>query len=54
MTTEETKQYLKNYKNMMHRIEYIDNKLINVKSIPYNNSSVGSYAEPKTNPTITS
>ena len=49
MTTEETKQYLKNYKNMMHRIEYIDNKLINVKSIPYDDSSVGSYAEPKTN-----
>ena len=35
--------------NMMHRIEYIDNKLINVKSIPYDDSSVGSYAEPKTN-----
>ena len=49
MTTEETKKYLKNYKNMMHRIEYIDNKLINVKSIPYDDSSVGSYAEPKTN-----
>lgn len=48
MTTEETKQYLKNYKNMMHRIEYIDNKLINVKSIPYDDSSVGSYTEPKT------
>lgn len=48
MTTEETKQYLKNYKNMMHRIEYIDNKLINVKSIRYDDSPNGSYSEPKT------
>ena len=48
MTTEETKQYLKNYKNMLHRVEYIDNKLINVKSIRYDNTSGSSYTEPKT------
>lgn len=49
MTPEETRNYLKSYRNMRNRVEYINNKMINVKSIPYDDSSVGSYTEPKTN-----
>lgn len=48
MTIEETRNYLRSYKNMLNRVEYIDNKLINVKSIRYDSSPVGSYSEPKT------
>ena len=48
MTIEETRNYLRSYKNMLNRVEYIDNKLINVKSIHYDSSPVGSYSEPKT------
>ena len=49
MTIDETRTFLKSYKSMANRVEYINNKMINVKSIPYDDSSVGSYAEPKTN-----
>ena len=33
---------------MADRVEYINNKLINVKSIRYDDSPTGSYGEPKT------
>ena len=48
MTPEETRNYLKSYRNMYNRVEYINNKLINVKSIRYDDSPNGSYSEPKT------
>ena len=48
MTVEETRAYLKSYRNMLNRVEYIDNKLINVKSIRYDDAPVSSYSEPKT------
>ena len=48
MTPEETRNYLKSYRNMRNRVEYINNKLINVKSIRYDDSPSGSYSEPKT------
>lgn len=48
MTPEETRNYLKSYRNMRNRVEYINNKIINVKSIRYDDSPSGSYSEPKT------
>ena len=48
MTPEETRNYLKSYRNMRNRVEYINNKMINVKSIRYDDSPGGSYSEPKT------
>lgn len=48
MTPEETRNYLKSYRNMRNRVEYINNKMINVKSIRYDDSLSGSYSEPKT------
>lgn len=48
MTPEETRNYLKSYRNMRNRVEYINNKMINVKSIRYDDSPNGSYSEPKT------
>lgn len=48
MTAEETRAYLKSYRNMLNRVEYIDNKLINVKSIRYDDAPVSNYSEPKT------
>lgn len=48
MTPEETRNYLKSYRNMRNRVEYINNKMINVKSIRYDDSPTGSYSEPKT------
>lgn len=48
MTPEETRNYLKSYRNMRNRVEYINNKMINVKSIRYDDSPSGSYSEPKT------
>ena len=48
MTPEETRNYLKSYRNMYNRVEYINNKMINVKSIRYDDSPTGSYSEPKT------
>lgn len=49
MTPEETRNYLKSYRNMCNRVEYINNKMLNVKSIRYDDSPSGSYSEPKTN-----
>lgn len=48
MTVEETRAYLKSYRNMLNRVEYIDNKLINVKSIRYDDAPVSNYSESKT------
>lgn len=48
MTPEETRNYLKSYRNMRNRVEYINNKMINVKSIRYDDSPSCSYSEPKT------
>lgn len=48
MTPEETRNYLKSYRNMRNRVEYINNKMINVKSIRYDDSPSGSYSAPKT------
>lgn len=48
MTPEETRNYLKSYRNMRNRVEYINNKMINVKSIRYDDSPSDSYSEPKT------
>lgn len=48
MTVEETRTYLKSYRNMLNRVEYIENKLINVKAIKYEDSKSGSYGTPKT------
>lgn len=48
MTVEETRAYLKSYRNMLNRVEYIDNKLINVKSIRYDDAPVSNSSEPKT------
>ena len=48
MTIDETRTFLKSYRNMVHRVEYINNKMINVKSIRYDDSPTGSYSEPKT------
>lgn len=48
MTPEETRNYLKSYRNMRNRVEYINNKMINVKSIRYDDSPSGSYSKPKT------
>lgn len=48
MIFEETKDYLKSYKNMKNRVEYLENVLVGVKSISYKDSPTGSYSEPKT------
>lgn len=47
MTTDEVREYLKNYKIYKDRIEYIDNKALNVHSIQYN-KVIGRTSEPKT------
>ena len=47
MTTDEVREYLKNYKIYKDRIEYIDNKVLNVHSIQYN-KVIGRTSEPKT------
>lgn len=46
MTMDEVREYLKNYKIYKDRIEYIDNKVLNVHSIQYN-KVVGRASEPK-------
>lgn len=46
MTTDEVREYLKNYKIYKDRIEYIDNKVLNVHSIQYN-KVIGRTSEPK-------
>ena len=48
MTIDETRTFLKSYKSMANRVEYINNKMINVKSIRYDDSQRCSYGEPKT------
>ena len=47
MTTNEVREYLKSYKIYKDRIEYIDNKVLNVHSIQYN-KVIGRTSEPKT------
>ena len=46
MTTDDVREYLKNYKIYKDRIEYIDNKVLNVHSIQYN-KVIGRTSEPK-------
>ena len=48
MTAEEVRTYLKSYRNLKDKADYIQNKLINVKAISYRDSPTGSYSEPKT------
>lgn len=48
MTTEEVRTYLKSYRNLKDKADYLQNKLINVKAISYRDSPTGSYSEPKT------
>lgn len=48
MTAEEVRTYLKSYRNLKDKADYLQNKLINVKAISYRDSSTGSYSEPKT------
>lgn len=46
MTTDEVREYLKSYKIYKDRVEYIDNKVLNVHSIQYN-KVIGRTSEPK-------
>lgn len=46
MTKDEVREYLKSYKIYKDRIEYIDNKVLNVHSIQYN-KVIGRTSEPK-------
>ena len=48
MTIDETRTFLKSYKSMANRVEYINNKMINVKSIRCDDTQICSYGEPKT------
>ena len=48
MTAEEVRIYLKSYRNLKDKADYLQNKLINVKAISYRDSPTGSYSEPKT------
>lgn len=48
MTAEEVRTYLKSYRNIKDKADYLQNKLINVKAISYRDSPTGSYSEPKT------
>lgn len=48
MTAEEVRTYLKSYRNLKDKADYLQNKLINVKAISYTDSPTGSYSEPKT------
>lgn len=48
MTAEEVRTYLKSYRNLKDKVDYLQNKLINVKAISYRDSPTGSYSEPKT------
>lgn len=48
MTSEEVRTYLKSYRNLKDKADYLQNKLINVKAISYRDSPTGSYSEPKT------
>ena len=46
MTAEEVRTYLKSYRNLKDKADYLQNKLINVKAISYRDSPTGSYSEP--------
>lgn len=48
MTAEEVRTYLKSYRNLKDKADYLQNKLINVKAVSYRDSPTGSYSEPKT------
>ena len=48
MTAEEVRTYLKSYRNLKDKADYLQNKLINVKAISYRDSPTGSYSKPKT------
>lgn len=48
MTAEEVRTYLKSYRNLKDKADYLQNKLINVKAISYRDSPTVSYSEPKT------
>lgn len=48
MTAEEVRTYLKSYRNLKDKADYLQNKLINVKAISYRDSPTGSYSEHKT------
>lgn len=48
MTAEEVRTYLKSYRNLKDKADYLQNKLINVKAISYRDSPTGSYSERKT------
>ena len=48
MTAEEVRTYLKSYRNLKDKADYLQNKLINIKAISYRDSPAGSYSEPKT------
>lgn len=48
MTAEEVRTYLKSYRNLKDKADYLQNKLINVKAISYRDNPTGSYSEPKT------
>ena len=48
MTAEEVRTYLKSYRNLKDKADYLQNKLINVKAISYRDSPTSSYSEPKT------
>lgn len=48
MTAEEVRTYLKSYRNLKDKADYLQNKLINVKAISYRDSPTGSYSESKT------
>lgn len=48
MTAEEVRTYLKSYRNLKDKADYLQNKLINVKAISYRDSPTDSYSEPKT------
>ena len=43
MTAEEVRTYLKSYRNLKDKADYLQNKLINVKAISYRDSPTGSY-----------
>lgn len=44
MTAEEVRTYLKSYRNLKDKADYLQNKLINVKAISYRDSPTGSYS----------
>jgi len=43
MNYQETVNYLKSYKDLFYRLEWLNNKIKGIKSISYENSSIGSY-----------